>query len=145
LLNNNLNKDAASKILQYGIYGTGIIQIPVESLVSLRREYESEKEWLPEDVGFLLEAIEKELEKYGVDLLYATRLIAPRNTYPYPNIFKNPYVSNMARELADKLPLKENFYIVSSEFLPTPEMEKRFRNLEKEIKKTVHDPNFLKH
>jgi len=24
-------------------------------------------------------------------------------------------------------------------------MEKRFRNLEKEIKKTVHDPNFLKH
>jgi len=52
LLGQGINKDEASKILQYGIYGTGIIQLPVESLVSLRREYEAEKEWMPEDAGF---------------------------------------------------------------------------------------------
>jgi hypothetical protein len=100
LLANGVSKDEASKILQYGIYGTGIIQFPIESLVTLKREYEAEKEWMPEDIGFLINAVEKKLKDYGVDLLYATRVAAPRNTYPYPNIFKDPAPTNFAREIA---------------------------------------------
>jgi len=131
-------------ILQYGIYGTGIIQLPVESLVSLRREYEAEKEWMPEDAGFLIAAIEKELKNAGVDLLYATRLAAPRNTYPYPNIFKDPEISNMAREMSGGRAAGENFRIVGSDFLVTPDLERRCRKLEKDIKNAAADRNVLK-
>ncbi len=144
LLLRGVGKDEASKVLQYGIYGTGIIQFPVESLVSLRREYDAEKEWMPEDVGFLLEAIEKELRGAGVDLLYATRLAAPRNTYPYPNIFKDPGVSNMAREFSGGRTARENFKILGSDFLISSEMEARFRKLEREIKDAVKDKDVLK-
>jgi len=144
LLTAGVGKDEASKVLQYGIYGTGIIQFPVESLVSLRREYEAEKEWMPEDVGFLIEAIEKELKDSGVDLLYATRLAAPRNTYPYPNIFKNPDEINFAREIAAGRTNGENFKIVGSSFAVTPEMERRFRQLEVDTRGAVKDKDLLK-
>jgi len=144
LLTCGIDKDEASKILQYGIYGTGIIQFPVESLVTLRREYEAEKEWMPEDIGFLVSAIEKELKNAGVDLLYATRIAAPRNTYPYPQIFKDPEISNLARDIARTMKTGENFKIVSSDFVVTPELEKRLETLEKEIKDAAKDKETLK-
>lgn len=146
LLARNIHKDEASKILQYGIYGTGIIQFPIESLVSLKREYEVEKEWMPEEIGFLLNKIEKELKKLGVDLLYITRLVAPRNTYPYPNIFRNPHQSSLVRELMKNELLrvgsfgrrnknkKNNFKIISSNFIVTPGLKKRLNELKGEIK-----------
>ncbi len=57
---------------------------------------------MPEEIGWLLNKIEKELKRNGVDLLYVTRLAAPRNTYPYPNIFKNPQKSSLVRDLMIK-------------------------------------------
>lgn len=134
LLARGIHKDEASKILQYGIYGTGIIQFPIESLVSLKREYEIEKEWMPEEIGFLLEKLEKELKKFGVDLLYVTRLTAPRNTYPYPNIFRDPKKSSLVRELMKNKDQESNFKIISSDFLITPELRRRLDELKKEIK-----------
>ena len=62
-LSKGLPKDEASKILQYGIYGTGIIQLPIESIIGLKREYESEINWMPEEIGYLLEKIEKESKR----------------------------------------------------------------------------------
>jgi len=143
-LASGINKDEASKILQYGIRGTGIIQFPIESLVSLKREYLAESEWMPEDIGFLISAIEKELKKFGVDLLYATRLAAPRNTYPYPNIFKNPARSNLARETAKKIRDGENFKIISSDFAVSLELEKQLMALEQEIKAAAKNRQTLK-
>jgi hypothetical protein len=143
LLANGVSKDEASKILQYGIYGTGIIQFPVESLVSLKREYEAEIEWMPEDIGFLIAAVEKELARYGVDLLYATRLASPRNNYPYPNIFKDPDQINLAWEMAEKNIGGENFKIISADFAVTPGLEMRLRGLEEMIKAAVKDRDTL--
>ena len=37
LLEKGIQKDVSSKILQYGIYGTGIIQFPLESIISFNR------------------------------------------------------------------------------------------------------------
>jgi hypothetical protein len=102
LLEEKVPKDEASKLFQYGIYGTGIVQYPIESIISLKREYERSKEWMPEEIGLLLKSIENELKKYGVDLLYATRNVAPRNTYLYPNIFRDPKEQNIVRDLAKK-------------------------------------------
>ena len=144
LLAGGISKDEASKILQYGIYGTGIIQLPIESLVTLRREFDAEIDWMPEDIGFLISAIERELERYGVDLLYATRLAAPRNNYPYPNIFKNPDVSNFARDISLENRGGDNFKIVSSDFAVTKGLEKRLRLLEEEIKEAAADKDNLK-
>ncbi|MDP2664282.1 MAG: hypothetical protein Q8P08_02500, partial [bacterium] len=99
LLDQNLQKDEASKILQYGIYGTGIIQLPIETIIGLKKEYLREKEWMPSEIGLLLRKIEREAKTLGINWLYPTREAAPRNVYPYPNIFKNPKEINLTREL----------------------------------------------
>lgn len=132
-----LDKDATAKILHYGIYGTGIISLPIESLVGFKKEYEAEKEWMPREAGLFLETIEKELEKMGVLNLYAMRLEAPRDVYPFPNILKNPKKSNLARELieSEELP-KDNFRIETIDLIESKELKSqlnKLRELEKEI------------
>lgn len=144
LLSQGVQKDEASKILQYGIYGTGIVQLPIESLVSLKREYELEKKWMPEEIGFLLKVIEKELKKMGVDLLYATRLVAPRNVYPYPSIFKDPKKTNLIRDLKEKKKTKDVYSIVSSDFVATPSLKQNLAELKDEIKKATKNTKTLK-
>jgi len=142
LLSQEIKKDEASKILQYGIYGTGIIQLPIESIIGLKREYEKEKEWMPEEIAILLKKIEKEAKKLGIDRLYATREAAPRNVYPYPNIFKDPLKSNLVREIKKKL--KEEPEIISLEILNSPELKKKLTNLEKETEKTFSSLSQIK-
>jgi len=144
LLSNGIQKDEASKMLQYGIYGTGIIQFPVESIISLKREYEAEKKWMPEEIGFLINRIEKELKKLGIDLLYTTRLVAPRNTYPYPHIFRDPKKSNLIRDLRKNQKMKDVFQIISSDFIVSPELKKRLTKLKEEINKAVKNKDTLK-
>lgn len=123
-LSNGASKDEARKILQQGIYGTGIIQLPVESVISVKREYESEKEWMPEEVGILLKEIEKRSKNLGIDLLYASRQVAPRNIYSYPNVFKNPEKSNLVRELMKKEKLVDGIKVISMDILMTEGLRK---------------------
>jgi len=136
LLQKGIPKDEASKILQYGIYGTGIIHLPIESIVGLKREYELEKDWMPEEIGILLKEIEKKLKNLGLDWLYATREAAPRNVYPYPNIFKAPLKSNLTRELKEKEKLPEGTKLISIDILKTAGLKRKLGNLAKEIEKT---------
>jgi thymidylate synthase ThyX len=112
-LTKGIKKDEVSKILQYGIYGTGIINLPIESIIGLKREYLLEKEWMPDEVGLLIRKIERETRKLGIDLLYTTREASPRNIYPYPNIFKNPAKTNIVRELRKKEKLPEGTKLLS--------------------------------
>jgi hypothetical protein len=136
LLSQKIQKDEASKILQYGIYGTGIIQLPIETIIGLKREYQREKELMPEELGILLRKIEKEAKNLGIDWLYSTREAAPRNVYPYPNIFKNPKESNLTRELRKKMKSGGGPKLISADILLTPELKKKLLNLEKEAKST---------
>jgi hypothetical protein len=134
LLSQGIAKDEASKILQYGIYGTGVIQLPIESIVSLKRQYLAEKDWMPEEIGLLLKKIEKETKKLGIDLLYATRVVAPRNVYPYPNIFKNPQKSNLVREIRKDEKLLNRSKLISFDALITPGLKNKLTQLEKKKK-----------
>ena len=134
LLSQGIQKDEASKILQYGIYGTGIIQLPIETIIGLKREWIAEKDWMPEEIGILLKKIEKEAKKMGVDLLYATREAAPRNVYPYPNIFKNPKNQNLVRGLRKTEKLVDGSKLISLDILITPELKKKLANLERKKK-----------
>lgn len=136
LLISGVPKDEASKILQYGIYGTGIIHLPLEVIIGLKREYLAEKDWMPEEIGILLKKIEKELKNLGVDLLYATREVAPRNIYPYPNIFKDPKKSNLVREYQKKERVTNHSKIISVEVLIPPGLKKKLVKLERKMKKT---------
>jgi hypothetical protein len=119
LLELEVIKDEASKILHYGTYGTGIITLPAESLATFATEYQLEKEWMPEEGGFLIEKMEQNLKKLGIDLLYATRMAAPRNTYSFPNLFKDPKIDNFVREIAKKKSFqnKENKIIAADAYL----------------------------
>ncbi len=136
LLSQEVRKDEASKILQYGIYGTGIIQLPIESVVGLKRENNTEKDWMPEEISILLKKIEKETKKLGIDWLYATRQAAPRNIYPYPNIFKNPKKLNIVRELRRKIKLSNGIKLLSMDILTTPNLKKKLTDLKRITEKT---------
>lgn len=136
LLSKGVPKDEASKILQYGIYGTGIINLPLESIVGLKREWQTERKWMPEEIGILLKKIEKEAKRLGIDNLYTTREVAPRNVFPYPNIFKDPAKVNLVRELRKKVKLIEGSNLISMDILISLELKKKLKNLEKKLKNT---------
>jgi thymidylate synthase ThyX len=139
LLEKKVKKDETSKSLQYGIYGTGIIQFPLESIITLKREWELEKDWLPEEIGMLLQKIEEQLKDYGVDFLYATRQVAPRNTYPYPHIFKNPANTNFVRDLIGGKKRATVSEIISYDFNSTGGLKKRLTELDRKIKVMAKD------
>lgn len=143
LLENGIEKDQASKILQYGIYGTGTISYSIESFNSLRREYEREKEWMPEEIGIFLNTLENELKNLGVDLLYYTRAIAPRNTYPYPNIFKNPRNKNLVRDMAEKFSFNEECKILSIDNLTSENLKERMDKLKEKLTKAYQDKEYM--
>ena len=130
-LSKGVSKDEARKILQQGLYGTGIIQLPVESIVAIKREYEMEKEWMPEEVGMFLEKIEKNAKKLGINWLYATRTAAPRTVYPYPNVFKNPAESNTVRELRLLKKFNRGTRIISIDDLITKGLKKKLVSLDR--------------
>jgi len=123
---------------------TGIINLPIESIVGLKREYLAEKDWMPEEVGILLNKIEKETKKLGIDWLYATREAAPRNVYPYPNIFKDPKKTNLARDLKEKKKIKDIYSIISSDFVATPRLKQNLAELKNGIKKATKNTKTLK-
>ena len=137
LLDAGIIKDEASKILHYGTYGTGVLSMPVESLVTFLHEWNMEKEWMPEEGGFLLEQLEKNFKKWGVDSLYATRTVAPRNTYAFPNLFKDPKPTNLVRDLTDRKLLKNNdVKVVTMDSISGPGFKARveaFLKLQKKI------------
>lgn len=141
LLSQGIQKDEASKILQYGIYGTGLIQLPIETIVGLKREYLAEKDWMPEEISLLLKKIEKEVKKLGVDLLYATREAAPRNVYPYPNIFKDPKKTNLVREIQKTERLNEGSKIILIDGLIPQGLKRKLIDLEERRNQTF---SFLK-
>lgn len=134
LLSQGISKDEASKILQYGIYGTGVIQLPIETIIGLKREYSAEKAWMPEEIGLLLKKIEKGTKKLGIDLLYATRAAAPRNIYPYPNIFKDPQKKNLVREIRKGEKLINGSKVLTLDALVAPDLKNKLNRLEKEKK-----------
>ncbi|MBU2025863.1 FAD-dependent thymidylate synthase, partial [Patescibacteria group bacterium] len=138
-------RDEASKILHYGTYGTGVLSFPAESLVTFSHEYELEREWMPEEAGMLIELLEKKMKKMGIDFLYATRSVAPRNTYAYPNLFKDPGEGNLARDLAQANKLdKDMTKIVSFESYLGQGFKKRVLEFIKIRKGIVRDNKTLK-
>lgn len=144
LLSENIPKDEASKILQYGIYGTGIIQFPIESVVSLKREWEIERKWMPKEIEILLEKMERYFKKSGVNLIYASRIAAPRNAYFYPNIFKDPQKNNLARIFGEDISPKNLFKIVNFSLNIPKELENDLRLLKKEIKRVISQKKIKK-
>jgi thymidylate synthase ThyX len=143
ILESGIEKDQASKILQYGVYGTGIISYSIESFNTLKREYEREKEWMPEEIGLLIAIVEEEFKKMGVDSLFKTRSIAPRTTYPYPNIFKNPATSNLARELAGNKLEKSESEILAINSLTTQQLRVKMDSLRQNLEAIYADKNTM--
>lgn len=133
LIDADIPQDAASKIMPYGMVGTGIIVLPIESIIGFERETEMEKEWMPEDALLFINKVKKRLKAFGLDDLYYTRKVAPRNVYHYPNIFKDPKVSNLARDFGAKLRPGKLSAIVGFERMIAPKLLKRLKKLNAEI------------
>jgi hypothetical protein len=144
LLGKGIEKDEARKILQYGLVGVGTMTLPIESIIGFKKEYENEKAWMPEEAGLFLKEIEANLKNLGVDLLYPTRLAAPRDVYPYANIFKNPRQTNLARDLAQKYRLDNLTEIVSFSANLTPGLKKRTLELWRKTRSMVEKKRIQK-
>lgn len=144
LLSAGIPQDAASKIMPYGITGTGIIVLPIESLVGFEQELCFESEWMPKDGRFFIQKVKKILPKFGLDDLYHTRKVAPRNVYPYPNIFKNPQTPNLARDFSKKLRPGRLSQIVGFEATVTSNLKKRLKRLDWEIEKMAASKRKIK-
>lgn len=127
-------QDEASKIVQYGIFGTGIIALPLESVVNIKKELELEGDWLPEEAGLFVKIIEKKLSEYGVADLYWMRTVAPRDAYPYPHVFKDPKKLNIVRELRQKHPGTDSV-ITSAVVQPLPGLKRSLKELTQKTKK----------
>jgi len=145
LLSQGIGKDDASKVLQYGIYGTGIIAYPIESVIAFKKEIESQGDWMPEEAKMMVSEIEKKLKEYGVDLIYASRELAARNTLPYPNIFKDPAKTNLAREYVKKNGISDEFIdVIDFNATVTPGLEKAAGEIYKKTKETAVDKETIK-
>ncbi|PIU69302.1 hypothetical protein COS81_00470 [candidate division WWE3 bacterium CG06_land_8_20_14_3_00_42_16] len=144
LLAKGLPKDYVSKILQYGHYGTGIFSLSIESILAIKREYELEKEWMPEEVGLLLQTIESELKKLGADLLYFTRFVSPSSIYPYPNIFKNPQNTNLARIMRENTNANQLTKIVDYSVDDHPDLKKSLQDLDQKLRNLVQNKTRFK-
>lgn len=145
LLEKDVEKDDASKALQYGIYGTGIISYPIESIISFKKEYEREKDWMPEEAGIVISEIEKYLKKMGVDLIYASRDLAARNTLPFPNIFKSPTKPNLVKELINQKELPKTLTkIIDFNALKSSVLEKEAGKILKLAKEITSDKKQIK-
>ncbi|MFA6492574.1 MAG: FAD-dependent thymidylate synthase [Patescibacteria group bacterium] len=145
LLENGVEKDEASKIMQYGIYGTGIIAYPIESIIAFKQEIEQEKDWMPEEGKMVVEKIEKYLKTMGLDLIYISRELAARNVYPSPNIFKDPQKINIVRDLIQQKSLpKDLTKITDFSFTKSLNLEKEAGKIVKLQKEMIKDPKNLK-
>lgn len=145
LISQGIEKDEASKVLQYGIYGTGTISYPIESLVAFKKEIEMEGDWMPEEAKLFMTEIEKQLKKMGVELIYASRDLAARNTYPFPNIFKDPAKTNIARELINKKDLPKDLNkIVEYSATITPGLENKAAEINKLAGEILADKKNIK-
>ncbi len=146
LLGEGIIKDEASKILQYGIYGTGIIAYPIESVIAFKKEIESQgSDWMPNEAKLMVEKIEKELKKYGVELVYASRELAGRNVLPYPNPFKDPAKSNITREIIKKKDLPaELTKIIGFDATITEGLEKSAKEIVKKEKELLANKQIKK-
>jgi len=91
-----------------------------------------------------LKKIEKETKKLGIDLLYATRTAAPRNVYPYPNIFKNPQKINLTRELIKKEKLINGSKVISLDALVVPQLKNKLLELERRKRKVFSSSKKIK-
>ncbi|MFA7243913.1 MAG: FAD-dependent thymidylate synthase [Patescibacteria group bacterium] len=145
LLKSGINKDDASKTLHYGIYGTGIIAYPIESVIAFKKEAESQGDWMPEEAQMMIQKIEKELKKYGVDLVYASRDLAGRNVLPYPNPFKDPAKINITRELIKAKGISNDLSdVISLDATITPGLDRSAKEIVKKEKELVPNKRMIK-
>jgi thymidylate synthase ThyX len=145
LLELGVIKDEAGKILHYGTYGTGIITLPAESLATFAREVENESSWMPEEGKILVSMMEKELKELGIDLLYATRSVAPKNTLPYPNLFKDPSKTNFVRDIAEDRELEDTeLKVIGVDSYLGKGFEKRVKEIKDYQDKLFSDKDLLK-
>ncbi|MBI4100467.1 FAD-dependent thymidylate synthase [Candidatus Microgenomates bacterium] len=142
MIEQNVLRDVASKAVQYGIFGTGILDLPLESVINIKKEIETEGEWMPEEAKMFLKTIEEKLAEYGALDLYQMRAVAPRDAFPYPHVFKNPNNSNLTRELRQQTPGIDSV-ISSAVIQPTEGLREGLRQLSERTKKMAASKDLI--
>jgi hypothetical protein len=87
LQKNNVPKQEASKIVQYGHSGGGFLYMPLETLVYFSRLIENNKKDIPLEGIEIINQLEKIVHQNGMGVVYESRKNAPRTTNPNPEIF----------------------------------------------------------
>ena len=124
-----VSKQEASKIVQYGHSGGGLMFMPLETLVYFSKLINNENSTdIPIENMEIVEQLENLVYENGMDAIYKARIAAPRTGCPNPNIFHSRV--NFAEEMIGKCGL-ENLArqpaIVSLDHIPSQERDEKIR------------------
>ncbi|MBT3577486.1 hypothetical protein HN499_01610 [archaeon] len=118
-------KQVASKAVQYGHRGGGLFFLPLETIVNLALDAESDPDSIPTEGLEILSQLEQQVHERGMGSTYEARKAAPRTGCPNPTIFHHRV--NYAQEIVDENleGVLDSPALLSSNFLNSPEMERR--------------------
>lgn len=87
LMAEGVQKDEAAKIVQYGHRGGGFMFMPLETIVSIAHQFESNSDAIPLEGRSILNQWEDFIRNNGMSITYFSRKNAPRTGCPNPGIF----------------------------------------------------------
>ena len=99
LQENNIPKEEASKIVQYGHRGGGFMFMPLETLIYFSNLAERDPVSIPAEGLDIIEQIEKQMADMGMNIVYQARKAAPRTGAVNPNIFHKR--KNLAQQVVE--------------------------------------------
>jgi len=100
LQDEDVPKQEAAKIVQYGHRGGGFMFMPLETLISLSKDFELGENDIPPEGKYIVNQMEEFVKSHGMGIVFEARKAAPRASCPNPGIFHTR--ENLAHELAEQ-------------------------------------------
>lgn len=144
LIKKGVSKQDAAKITQYGTKGGGFMLLPLETIVAFKQEFESHGIWVPDEGHAFVRKLEDRMKDLGMDNLYRARAFAPRNAYPYPNIFRNPRSTSLVDDLVERYPNVDKPVVELTKFCDTENFQKELEKLYELQQDITKNPDSLK-
>jgi hypothetical protein len=139
-----VSKQVASKIVQYGHRGGGLVFFPLETIVSLSLDAQADRGAIPQEGLEILAQLEQHIHENGMEVVYEARKAAPRTGCPNPSIFHRR--TNLAQEMInnDTDGVLHGPSLLSEHYDGSPEMERRVQEYLRKRAELFKNPKDIK-
>jgi thymidylate synthase ThyX len=120
--NKIISKQEASKIVQYGHRGGGVMFMPLETIINFAKDFE-DNDSIPQEGKEVISQLEEFIHNNGMGITYEAKKSAPRIGSIIPTIFH--YKKNIAQEL--KFDPKNQFdpFLMNLTYIQSDQFEKQ--------------------